>query len=155
MVSAQDFEACVIANRDKWIGYAAQQMPVQDAEDVVQESIFKAWRALPRFKAESTLSTWMTSIVRNEMRGRYRRAVIRGELLPAPEPQEITIQETITRSVLFSQVMRMINRLKRTKRSGLMALYRGEFSGPALKSSRYRGIQDVRVMMAQPIRRTA
>ena len=44
-----------------------------DAEDVVQESYLRAWRALGSFRAESRLSTWLVRIVTNEALGRLRR----------------------------------------------------------------------------------
>lgn len=44
-----------------------------EAEDAVQEGWLRAWRALPGFRAESRLSTWLVQIVRNEALGRLRR----------------------------------------------------------------------------------
>ncbi len=44
-----------------------------EAEDAVQEGWLRAWRALPTFRAESRLSTWLVRIVRNEALGRLRR----------------------------------------------------------------------------------
>jgi RNA polymerase sigma-70 factor, ECF subfamily len=36
-----------------------------DAEDIVQEACLKAYRALPNFRGEARVSTWLTAIVRN------------------------------------------------------------------------------------------
>jgi RNA polymerase sigma-70 factor (ECF subfamily) len=44
-----------------------------DAEDVAQEAILKAYRALATFRGASRFGTWLVSIVRNEARGRIRR----------------------------------------------------------------------------------
>jgi RNA polymerase sigma-70 factor (ECF subfamily) len=44
-----------------------------DAEDVAQEAIIKAYRALAGFRGEAKFSTWLLSIVVNEARGRLRR----------------------------------------------------------------------------------
>jgi RNA polymerase sigma-70 factor (ECF subfamily) len=44
-----------------------------EAEDVSQESIIKAFRALARFRGEAKFSTWLVSIVLNEARGRLRK----------------------------------------------------------------------------------
>lgn len=44
-----------------------------EAEDVVQESYLRAWRALGTFRAESRLSTWLVRIATNEALGRLRR----------------------------------------------------------------------------------
>lgn len=44
-----------------------------EAEDVLQEAYLRAYRKLDDFRGESALSTWLTSIVLNEARGRLRR----------------------------------------------------------------------------------
>lgn len=44
-----------------------------EAEDVVQESYMRAYKRLDTFRGDSTLLTWLTSIVLNEARGRLRK----------------------------------------------------------------------------------
>lgn len=44
-----------------------------EAEDVVQESYLRAWRALATWRAESKLSTWLVRITTNEALARLRR----------------------------------------------------------------------------------
>src|ERR1700754_3633803 len=44
-----------------------------DAEDVVQETLLKAFLNLSGFRADSRLSTWLISIALNEAKGRLRR----------------------------------------------------------------------------------
>jgi RNA polymerase sigma-70 factor (ECF subfamily) len=44
-----------------------------EAEDVVQESYMRAYNKLDSFRGDSTLLTWLTSIVLNEARGRLRK----------------------------------------------------------------------------------
>ena len=44
-----------------------------EAEDALQEAYLRAWRALPSFRAEARLSTWLVRIVLNEALGRLRR----------------------------------------------------------------------------------
>ena len=49
-----------------------------DAADVVQESYVRAWRALPRFRGDAALSTWLHTIIVNTGRtwlGRRRPTV--------------------------------------------------------------------------------
>ena len=46
----------------------------EEAEDVVQESALKAWRALPRLRAQTTsLRPWFLAIVANQARSVRRR----------------------------------------------------------------------------------
>jgi RNA polymerase sigma-70 factor, ECF subfamily len=45
-----------------------------DAEEVVQEAILKAFKAIGRFREESKFSTWIVQIVMNEARLKLRRA---------------------------------------------------------------------------------
>lgn len=44
-----------------------------DAEEVAQEAILKAFRALGQFRQESKFSTWLTQIVINEAKMRIRK----------------------------------------------------------------------------------
>jgi RNA polymerase sigma factor (sigma-70 family) len=37
----------------------------QEAEDMAQEAFFRAWQALPKFRAQARFSTWMYRIVTN------------------------------------------------------------------------------------------
>ena len=71
----------------------------QDAEDAVQDCYLKAFAALPSFRGEAALSTWLTRIAINEalMRRRKRQSQaaavgnvipLRPEGTPADEPAE-------------------------------------------------------------------
>ena len=73
----------------------------QEAEDAVQDCYLKAFAALPNFRGEAALSTWLTRIAINEalMRRRKRQAQaaavgnvipLRPEGTPAEEPVEDT-----------------------------------------------------------------
>ena len=44
-----------------------------ESEEVVQEAYLKAWRALPTWRAQAKLSTWLVRIAMNEAYGRVRR----------------------------------------------------------------------------------
>lgn len=43
------------------------------AEECTQQSYIQAWRALPRFRGASSLTTWLHRIAVNEVRGHFRR----------------------------------------------------------------------------------
>lgn len=50
----------------------------EEAEDIVQESLLKAWRNLQQFRGEAQIGTWLRAIVKNTarewMRGRGSKA---------------------------------------------------------------------------------
>jgi len=54
-------------------------MKQEDAEDAVQDAVIKAFQGLKNFRGEARLRTWLTVIVLNEARSRWRKA--RGEPL--------------------------------------------------------------------------
>jgi RNA polymerase sigma-70 factor (ECF subfamily) len=57
------------------------------AEDIAQEAFAKAWRALPRFRGEAELSTWLYRVVVNESLSHLRRQRIRERLLALFGPE--------------------------------------------------------------------
>lgn len=59
----------------------------QDAEDILQETFIKAYRALPDFDGRSSLSTWLYRIATNEALMLLRRRG-KGEQISIEEPQD-------------------------------------------------------------------
>jgi len=53
-----------------------------EAEDALQEAYLRAYRSLPQFRGDSTLSTWLARIVLNECFARQRRDVRRENVIP-------------------------------------------------------------------------
>jgi RNA polymerase sigma-70 factor (ECF subfamily) len=47
------------------------------AEDIAQEAFARAWRALPRFRGQAELSTWLYRVVVNEALSQVRRRKVR------------------------------------------------------------------------------
>ncbi len=90
----------------------------EDAEDVLQDSLLKAWTELDTFRGGSRFSTWMVSIAKNEalMNLRKRRChrfltiedhiddqeEIRGWNLrdPGPDPEQLLLQAEVRSLVL-------------------------------------------------------
>ncbi|MGZ5349844.1 MAG: RNA polymerase sigma factor [Actinomycetota bacterium] len=77
-----------------------------EAEDAVQEAFVKAWRAMPRFRADAPFRPWILRIVSNEARNRARSArrrdalVLReaaaagaGDAAPSPEAAALSRDE--------------------------------------------------------------
>lgn len=65
-----------LVRRHQGVAYrtAAMIVGATDAEDVAQEAFVKAYRALPRFRAEARFRPWLIAIVANEARNRHRSA---------------------------------------------------------------------------------
>src|SRR4051794_32006596 len=60
-----------------------------DAEDVVQETLLRAWRALERFERRASVSTWLYRIATNACLDEIERRPRRGEPLAVePFPDE-------------------------------------------------------------------
>jgi RNA polymerase sigma-70 factor (TIGR02960 family) len=67
---------------------------VQDAEDMVQETLLAAWRGLEQFKARSSLRAWLYRIATNRclnlLRGRRRRPREVPAMVEPPEPTRLS-----------------------------------------------------------------
>jgi RNA polymerase sigma-70 factor (TIGR02960 family) len=59
---------------------------VQDAEDMLQETLMAAWRSLDAFEGRASLRTWLYRIATNASLGVLRRARPVREIPPPPEP---------------------------------------------------------------------
>ena len=60
------FEALVQLYKNKIYGLALRMTgDTEDAFDVAQESVIKLYRALPKFRQESSFATWVYRITRN------------------------------------------------------------------------------------------
>jgi RNA polymerase sigma-70 factor (ECF subfamily) len=62
---------------------------VQDAEDVMQETLFAAWRGLGQFEERASMRTWLYKIATNRCLNTLRAAARRppvGSVLNAPDP---------------------------------------------------------------------
>ena len=59
---------------------------VQDAEDMLQETLMAAWRGLDAFEERASLRTWLYRIATNASLGVLRRSRAPRELPPPPEP---------------------------------------------------------------------
>lgn len=57
------------------------------AEDIAQEAFAKAWRALPRFRGDAELETWLYRVVVNEALSQLRRQRFRDKLVAILGPE--------------------------------------------------------------------
>jgi RNA polymerase sigma-70 factor, ECF subfamily len=64
-----------------------------EAEDALQEAYLSAYQAMPRFRAEASLATWLTRLVVNECMTRLRRQLRRHNIVPIVSAQAVASQE--------------------------------------------------------------
>lgn len=88
------FDALVAVHYDRLYRIAWSLAGPESAADLVQETFLAAVKAFPRFRGDAQLSTWLVSILRNQvsvfLRGlrKWRPAPL-SDQLPAPEPPVI------------------------------------------------------------------
>jgi RNA polymerase sigma-70 factor (ECF subfamily) len=66
---------CIMRRHNRLLFRTARSILKSDeeTEDALQEAYLRAWQALPTFRSEAKLSTWLMRIVINEALGRLRR----------------------------------------------------------------------------------
>jgi RNA polymerase sigma-70 factor (ECF subfamily) len=91
-----------------------------DAEDALQETMIRAWRALPRFRAEASFSTWLYRICLNAVADqRARRA--RGSGVPLEDVLEpADPRDLIMERELSGELQRALAELDETYRTAVL-----------------------------------
>jgi len=83
----QAFRRLVERHGDRAYGLAFRMLGSEsEAEEVAQDAMLRAWRALPRFRGDSSFSTWLHRIV-------VRRALDRSVSLKARRARETSLEE--------------------------------------------------------------
>ncbi len=84
---AEAFRRLVERHGDRAYALAFRMLgSAPEAEEVAQDAFLRAWRALPRFRGESSFSTWLHRIV-------ARRALDRSAILKARRAREAPLEE--------------------------------------------------------------
>ena len=93
----------------------------QEAEDVAQETFMRAWKALPHFRAESRLSTWLYRIATNLCYNRLPQ--LKRELAALDPHTEIgllderqVVEKALVSSEMIEQVNTAVNQLPESYR---------------------------------------
>jgi RNA polymerase sigma-70 factor (ECF subfamily) len=88
------------------------------AEDVAQDALINAWRALPRFRGESSLRTWVLRIAHNTAISTLRRR--REELVPdwsLPAAADGDSADKAQDSIMMEQFVKSLDRLSPASRA--------------------------------------
>jgi RNA polymerase sigma-70 factor (ECF subfamily) len=102
-------------------------------EDVLQETLLAAWQALPTYRGDSSLQSWILGIARHKIDDYYRRR-IREESMSeeddsAPEPATVPLLEQQLDSVAQQEkVQKILFSLPETYALALIWRYRDERS---------------------------
>jgi len=142
---------------------------VQEAEDVAQETFVRAWKALPRFRADARLSTWLYRIATNLCYNRLPR--LKRELAALDPDQEIEladerqkVEEALVSAEMIAQVNTAVNQLPESYRllislRHMQGLSYAEIADVAnlslgsVKTGIYRARQQLRKMLAEEMGR--
>ena len=120
-----------------------------DRDDVAQQILFDAFRALPRYAGTSRLSTWIYSLawrrVADHFRSPQRRDVASGSpgdetFPPSPPSSAQAPDEQVLEAEERERVRRAVSRLAEPERAVLLAYYLGELS--VTETSRALGIPE-------------
>ncbi len=98
-----------------------------EAEDLVQETYLRAWRGLPRFRAEARFRTWLCRILLNVARDHHRRRPpVPGAGAPAREGPDPA--EGLARRDLLRRVLSAVDALPPRQREALLLRVQGGLS---------------------------
>ncbi|RSU45533.1 sigma-70 family RNA polymerase sigma factor [Sphingomonas sp. S-NIH.Pt15_0812] len=89
------------------------------ADDLVQETFLRAWRARSQFKPGSHFRAWLYTILRNAFRNHYRRARWQGEFHEGAAEISLARNEGQSAAVELNQVRSAIDRLPPDQGSAL------------------------------------
>ncbi|MEW5737584.1 MAG: RNA polymerase subunit sigma-70 [Myxococcota bacterium] len=99
-MDAQAFERQVAPHRAALRGYCYRLLgALADAEDAVQDTLVRAWKAIDSFEGRSSLKTWLFQIASrvcfDALASRPRRALSLGEGTPFRPEDPITVDEQL------------------------------------------------------------
>jgi RNA polymerase sigma-70 factor (ECF subfamily) len=91
-----------------------------DAEDAVQDAMIRAWRALPRFRAQASFSTWLYRICLNAISDqRARRArgggVALDQIVEPTDPRDRLVERELS-----SDLQQALGELDETYRTAVL-----------------------------------
>ena len=95
-VPAEDFEAGVLAQLDSLYRTALRMTNnQQEAEDLVQETMLKAFRFADTYQLGTNLRAWLFRILNTSAINRYRKQATHPQTTPLPEGEEFYLYNRI------------------------------------------------------------
>lgn len=104
--------------RRRMYGCAHRMVAVGEVEDAVQEIALRVMRGLPRFRGDSSLSTWIYSVARHtclDVRRRRRDSVEMPQTLLETADEATTPQDSFEMSIMACRTATAIAKLPRTQ----------------------------------------
>lgn len=129
----------------------------EDAEDTVQEALFRAWKERGQFREGASLATWVYKIVLNAAIERYKQNAVSPSwgavpLDDTPLGKQDGTLEKLEAADRLRLALELVNWLPRRQRECLGAILRGEPLDRRLRRSnkmaRHWGIQKLRQILA-------
>ncbi len=104
--------------------YVSEEFPVSD---LYQEVVYNLWKAFPKFRNESSLSTWIYRIALNSCISGIRKEIKRPRHLPIVSQLEEYLPEPDSFEENIREMYRLIHQLKTIERT-IILLYLEEKS---------------------------
>ena len=103
------------------------------AEDLTQEILFAAWQALPNFRGDATLRSWVMGIARHKLEDYYRKKIHELQIADdddcLPEPTATpAFEQQLDSATRQKKVQRTLTRLPEAYALALIWQYRDEKS---------------------------
>jgi len=115
-----------------WFGYYQRELLVlayqkvankKDAEDIVQETMINSLRQIQMFRQESSLKTWMITILRHEIADYYRKKYAKKALSIIPLGKHLLEKPIQDSNQVNERVRLVLSQMNAYKKSLLLMKY--------------------------------
>jgi len=101
---------------------------VDRANDLVQETLLRAWSHLDSFEPGTNMSAWLFTILRNHFRTEYRKRRREVEDADGGYAERLTTPEAQTGHIEFGELRKALNQLPTDQREALILVGASGFS---------------------------